>query len=80
MDTVVHAATNVIFKLYISYKMSKIKAKVLLALIAVLAVYIWIEMPRVMIIGLSTILVLMSFSTIADLFKKDINENEKDKL
>lgn len=60
--------------------MAKIKAQVLLALIAVLAVYIWFEMPRVMIVGLSTILVLMCFSTIADLFKKDTNESKKDKL
>ena len=60
--------------------MSNLKSKLLLALIAVLAIYIWFQMPRVMIVGLSTIIVLMSFSTIVDLFKKDINENEKDKL
>ena len=60
--------------------MSNLKSKLLLALIAVLAIYIWFQMPRIMIVGLSTIIVLMSFSTIADLFKKDINENEKDKL
>ena len=60
--------------------MSNLKSKLLLALIAVLAIYIWFQMPRIMIVGLSTIIVLMSFSTIVDLFKKDINENEKDKL
>ena len=55
--------------------MSNLKSKLLLALIAVLAIYIWFQMPRVMIVGLSTIIVLMSFSTIVDLFKKDKHEN-----
>ena len=60
--------------------MTKIKAKIVLALIAILAIYVWFEMPRVMIIGLAVMLSVMSFSTIVDLFKKDKHENKKNKL
>ena len=55
--------------------MTKIKTKIILALIAILAIYVWFEMPRVMIIGLAVMLSVMSFSTIVDLFKKDKHEN-----
>lgn len=55
-------------------KKMKIKHSILL-LITILAIYVWFEIPRVMIIGLAMMLSVMSFSTIVDLFKKDKHEN-----
>ena len=58
----------------------KIKHSVLLALIAMIAIYVWFKMPTVMIIGLIVMISIMSVSAVLDIFKKIHHENKKNKL